>query len=129
MLDARARLCREVFADAGEIAYAWEDHVMTQVHWTEMTTDERMNGIVGVIIGVIEAAVCRSNDPQAHQTLLFAAVAHGSVRKAQQKEPQHIDEEYDAHEKVLVPFLEKKYGEVSTAFRPALEYAIEEARD
>jgi len=111
------------------MAWAWEDQVMPKPHWAPMTTDERMNGMVGVIIGVIEAGVCRVNDRQAHQTLLFAAVAHGAVRRAAGLTVANIGEEFAALRKVLVPYLEKKYGEEARSFRVAIDYAMAEAED
>ena len=127
MIDAFAQMCREVLADAGELSYAWEDRVMQIPHWAQMETETRMNGVVGVFIGIVEAAVCRSSDTQAHQTLLFAAVAHGSQRRAQQKTLAQIGEEYAAVRAVLAPYLERKYGEAARTFRAAIEYAIDEA--
>jgi hypothetical protein len=80
-----------------------------------------------VIIGIIEAAVCRSSDIQAHQTMVFSAVAHGATRRSQKLPPEAIAEEYTALHHILSPFLERKYDEAAREFRPALRHAIDEA--
>ena len=114
-----------MLSDASGIVSAWDLQARDQLPWSELPDGlERADGLAGLIIGTLEASICRPRDGQAFQTSFFAAVAHGRVRRHQAMPAESIKAEYQLLSEKTIAYLRAKYGPEAFADR---ESAIQEA--
>jgi hypothetical protein len=81
-------ICELIKAHIPEVIAEWERLVREQP-WFSLPPDHRIDHLPDVVVGLVEASLCRPQDVEAHRQKIRAACEHGTSRRARGV-PEHL---------------------------------------
>lgn len=102
-------ICDDIKENASEVMAEWERLVREQP-WYSLPAKHRIDNLPDVVVGLVEASLCRPMAEDAHRMNVNAAVEHGESRRAQQI-PEHLMlTEYHLLRQAIWYYLERRFG-------------------
>ena len=102
-------ICEDIKENVHAVIAEWERLVREQP-WYLLPAEHRVNNLPAVVVGLVEASLCRPVAEDAHRMNVTAAVEHGESRRAQ-RIPEHLMfTEYHLLRQAIWYYLERKFG-------------------
>jgi hypothetical protein len=87
------QICDALKAGVPEILGRWKE-LLAELPWTSDLSDEGVDHLPEVVIGLVEASLCSPLDEDAHRQKVFAAARHGQDRRDQGWTERQLLQEY-----------------------------------
>lgn len=102
-------LCEDLKENVPAILQEWE-RLVREEPWFSLPQEHRINNLPGVLLGLVEAALCSPESPESHRTKVVHAAEHGYNRREQGIPETLIFTEYHLLRQALWYYLVGRHG-------------------
>lgn len=114
-------ICHDLKSHVPEVVAEWE-RLVREEPWYSLPAAERIDNLPDVVVGLVEASLCRPLDEEAHRRKIEEAAQHGRARRTQGI-PEHLmPTEYHLLRRALSRYLIQKFGSSDHVTKAILEF-------
>jgi hypothetical protein len=103
------RICEDLKLNVAEVIAEWE-RLVREHPWYTLPSEHRVDDLPDVVLGLVEASICRPVGLDAPRAKVDAAARHGEHRRQQGIPEQSIFTEYHLLRQAIWYYLVRRFG-------------------